>query len=377
MDENRVISNFLIRKNKGLFIEPLEILCSESIITEINRRVNIESINNGVIIPAFFNIHSHLGESVFRHIDGEDWNITKYIEYTEKYNAKLDKEQRIASWMESARYSAEKMYLHGTLGFCAARSAGIASDYSLLTMSGYPIMNSCKLVEYKDSGVLGFQSYYNKYKSDTNKIGVFLHSIYANDLESFVLAHECMNNGAEFISVHVAEDLYTSELERKKHGMSAISLLQQYGLLSERTIIVHAGYCSDDDLLMIKKSGATISVCPISNEFLNTRMVDLYKLEEMNIPWCIATDGLGTGRTFSLLEQIKVARKIYPQISMSKYWESVTSIPARCFENGLYKGNVELGARSVFLKTEYQGTNVNELIEGLIEGEIGFKPVKM
>ncbi|MDE7018333.1 MAG: amidohydrolase family protein, partial [Lachnospiraceae bacterium] len=205
----------------------------------------------------------------------------------------------------------------------------------------------------------------------------FLHSVYANDAESFMLARECMDMGAEFVSVHVSEDLFTAELEKMTHNMSAVALLDKYGLLSEKTILVHCGYCSDEDLMMVKNSGAVISVCPVSNKFLNTRMIDLYKLEDLGIPWCLSTDGLGTGRTFSLLAQVKCARKEYPDISLEKYWTSITSVPGRFFRNYLYTGNLEIGTRSTFIKTEYKGADANELIEGLVEGKIGYKTIKV
>ena len=97
----------------------------------------------------------------------------------------------------------------------------------------------------------------------------------------------------------------------------------------------------------------------------------------LGIPWCLATDGLGTGRTFSLLEQVKCAREKYPDISLDKYWSSITSIPGRFFSNRLYTGKTEIGTKSIFLKTKYKGTDVNELIEGLVEGKIEFETMKV
>lgn len=373
----KIISKFLMERSGRFQITPLEVWCLDGRIMEINESHNVDADCDEVIIPAFFNIHSHLGESIFRDINGNDWTIAKYLEYTEKYNAGLTKEQKIASWLESARYSAEEMYSKGIIGFCAARSSGIALEYNLLTMSGYPIMNSRKLADYKKAGIAGFRLFLEENQSDTSMIGVFLHSVYANDRESLLLARKCMDMGAEFVSVHVSEDLFTTELEKRTHNMSAVALLDKYGLLSEKAILVHCGYCSAEDLMMVKNSGAVISVCPISNKFLNTNMIDLYKLEDLGIPWCLSTDGLGTGKTFSLLEQVQCARKEYPDIPLEKYWKSITSVPGRLFRNNLFTGNIEVGTRSTFIKTEYKGTNVNELMKKLIEGKIGYKPIRV
>ena len=106
-------------------------------------------------------------------------------------------------------------------------------------------------------------------------------------------------------------------------------------------------------------------------------MIDLDMLEKMGIPWCISTDGLGTGRTFSLIEQAKVAKDIYSGISAKKYWESNTRVPGRFFNNPLYTGNIEVGVQSIFLRTEYDGNDANELIENIMRGKIGYKTIEV
>ncbi len=100
-------------------------------------------------------------------------------------------------------------------------------------------------------------------------------------------------------------------------------------------------------------------------------------LESLGIPWCIATDGLGTGRTFSLLEQVKVAKNIFPQISLKKYWYSISRIPGIIFGNSLYTGNIEVGNCNALVKTDYEGNDVDEMFEKLIEGKIGITPIKV
>jgi cytosine/adenosine deaminase-related metal-dependent hydrolase len=238
-------------------------------------------------------------------------------------------------------------------------------------------MDSEKLIAFKNSGIQGFRSFCQNNESAECKVGIFLHSVYSNDESSFRLARECLRECAGFISIHVSEDMATARLESERYCMSAVELLDSYGLLSKKAILVHCGCCSDSDLMLIKERGALICVCPISNSFLNTKTVDLYKLDTIGIPWCITTDGLATGRTFSLLEQIRFVRALYPQIPLSRYWESITTVPAKYFGMPLYTGTVREGVKSTFLLTNYRGTDPSELIANLIEGEIEFKPIKL
>ncbi len=374
---NIIVARCLLEENGTFQIALVEMECLGGRVAEIKKTNNLIKNCSGVLLPSFFNIHSHLGESLFRHIDGTDWTILKYLEYTEKYNEQLTKEEKDKRWIESARFSAQEMWNQGTVGFCAARSAEIADEYKMLTMSGYPIMNSKKLSSYKKAGIKGFKEYLSKNKSIKNKIGVFLHSIYANDVESFKLAKDCINIGAAFITVHISEDEETVNLEKSIHGISSVELLDEYGLLSEKSILVHGGYCTERDLEIVKSRGAIMAICPISNAFLNTKMIDLELLENLEIPWCIASDGLGTGRTFSLIEQARAAKNMYPHISTEKLWRSITRIPGKVFNNALYTGNIEAGIKSVFINAEYEGDDVNELFEGVINGKIKCKMIEV
>jgi cytosine/adenosine deaminase-related metal-dependent hydrolase len=47
-----------------------------------------------------------------------------------------------------------------------------------------------------------------------------------------------------------------------------ISLLDQMGVLDERTVLVHGLACSTDEISLINRRGASLIVCPTSNRFL-------------------------------------------------------------------------------------------------------------
>ena len=140
MNCKSIVSKCLI-ENQGAFrIALVELKCVDGRVSEIKEVSYADNSCKGVLIPAFFNMHSHLGESTFRNINGNDWTISKYLEYTERYNESLSKEQKASSWIESANFSAKEMRCKGTIGFCAARSVEIANTFDMLTLSGYPIM---------------------------------------------------------------------------------------------------------------------------------------------------------------------------------------------------------------------------------------------
>ncbi|MCC8174636.1 MAG: amidohydrolase family protein [Odoribacter sp.] len=373
----RLYNGRILHRNcDGCKLYKEDLFCDEGKIVEISHSFLYHNydMSGKCILPSFFNMHSHLGESLYYDsISGDSWTIGRYLAYTEKLNSNMNKLERDALWNRSAVISVNEMMKKGTVGFCAARSAAIASKMGLLTMSGYPIMNSVKLSDFKIDGLRKFKAYYEELNAETCSVGIFLHSVYANDERSLRLAADCMNEGAEYITVHVSEDFETYLLEKKTYGISAVETLDKYGLLNSRTLLVHCGFCSDEDFELIKERGAIVCVCPISNHFLNTKMPDLYMLESKGIPWCIASDGLSTGRTFSLLEQIKEAKKVYPLISYDRYFDSITYIPGVFFQKESYNGTLSAGVNSSVVIVDYDTDDFDELISNLIYGKIKYQ----
>ena len=317
-----------------------------------------------VLIPSFFNMHCHLGESIFKGISGEQWTLKKYLEYTETFQQSLTSLEQDRLWNESAFETVCSLYEAGISGFCAGRAIDFPT-IKMNRMAGYPIMNSAKLKKFRLAGIDGFQNYLLANQSETCSVGIFLHSLYKNDVSSLLLAKACMDNGAEFITVHVAEDTETAELEKSRFGKTAVQTLQDYGLLTNKTILVHCGFVEDCDFSLIAKSGSSVAVCPISNQFLNNRLPDISLLDTYQIPWYLSTDGLATGRTFSLFKQGRVLKQAFPYLSWHRIFQSFTLLPARIFGRNHYSGNIRPGEQAVFLAVQTTETNIDTFFEGL------------
>ena len=337
----------------------------------------IIDLDGKIIIPAFFNMHCHLGENMFCQLSGKYWSIEKYLAYTSKYNDSLSLETQETLWRESAISVLKDLERNGICGVCAGRSADVAETFDFNNMSGYPIMNARKLKKFKDSGINGFKEYMQRYKSNKCSVGVLLHSLYENDYLSIRLAYDCLEAGAEFFSVHIAEDESTALREKNAFGASAVTVLDNFGLLTNKTILVHCGFVSLSDWEKVITSGATVAVCPISNEFLNTKMPDLHLLDSCGIPWFLSTDGLGTGKTFSLFEQTKCLKKNFSDISYSKIFKSFTSLPAKMFNRDCYTGQISVGAKAEFLVVPAYSLNEKEFFCNLFENHDELSKIRL
>lgn len=362
-----VLSNIIGKDSK---IQRVYIICKNGLVQDIlpynsmiNPKLDIINLLDYIISPWLFNVHCHLGESLYNFSEDEfnKMTISKYIEYTERINKKLSIEARANLWNKSAMLTAKEQLANCITGICAARCADICKATSLLYMSGYPLMRSVKLNHYSKLGLEGFKNYYECYNSPQGSVGIFLHSLYTTNNNELEIARDAINIGSEFMIVHISEDLETRLLEVSKYGKSPIDVLLHYGILNKKTILVHGGYLNEAELEKIAISEASLVVCPISNNTLQTKMPNIYKIKQLGINWCIASDGKATGKTFSLLRQAKVLWERFPKLTSKEIYDSITISPSKIFRRSSYSGIIEKGIESKFILIKKMNTLTESL----------------
>ncbi|MFI3252406.1 MAG: amidohydrolase family protein [bacterium] len=306
----------------------------ESFYFECNGELfDVVALNDEIIeIPYYYNIHSHLGENIYKDISGDDWTIQKYLNHTFSVCDSMTKEELSIKTAESFNQVIEASKENLIAGICASRSAEVCEKYKFNNLAGYPIMKVERRSEYLNSGIDGFLNYKKQYESDNCIVGISIHALYSNTAKELEFARQCVEHGAGFVTIHISEDLETRAQEIEMYNAKPLKTLENFGLLSDKTIIVHCGHLDQDDFELAKKYNVTVVLCPISNVFLNTRIVDVYTLDELGINWCIATDGLATGRSFSMEEQSLLVKKIFKEITFEELYKRCTISPMKFFD---------------------------------------------
>ena len=174
----------------------------------------------------------------------------------------------------------------------------------------------------------------------------------------------------QFITCHISEDEWSRKKEYEAFGSSPIDVLQNYNILNDKTVLVHGGYLTSGELVKIKESGAIIAICPLSNIFLHNKIADVIQLENMEIPWSVGTDGLATGRTFSLLTQCATLKKLMPHITYEKMLYNITERPAKLYNRKIFTGRIEQGTIATFIGIQYNEKSLKKMLTMLFEGEL-------
>ena len=115
-----------------------------------------------------------------------------------------------------------------------------------------------------------------------------------------------MDNGT-LIHIHSSEEPETTAWFKKTYEMTPIEYADSIGFLDTNTILAHQVNNTDNDLAIIKKTGAKIVHNPLANTILGSGMPPLKKMTEIGIPYVISTDGSGSADNQNILSATKAA----------------------------------------------------------------------
>nr|WP_306812795.1 amidohydrolase [Paenibacillus soyae] len=105
--------------------------------------------------------------------------------------------------------------------------------------------------------------------------------------------------------IHVAETREQIDNTLQRFGLRNLELVEAVGLLGPMTQIVHGVWLSDDELELIKRSGATVVHCPVSNMYLASGIARVPEMLERGINVALGTDGPGSNNCQDNLEVLK------------------------------------------------------------------------
>ena len=88
--------------------------------------------------------------------------------------------------------------------------------------------------------------------------------------------------------------------------------------LGPETLVVHAVDLDDLDVAALRRSGATVVLCPRSNRHISGRLPDLPRLLAAGIPLAVGTDSLASSPSLSPLEELVVLRQAFPAVAPSR-----------------------------------------------------------
>jgi cytosine/adenosine deaminase-related metal-dependent hydrolase len=124
---------------------------------------------------------------------------------------------------------------------------------------------------------------------------------------------------------------------------SPLEHLDRLGVLSSRTIVMHAIHLTAQDLSRLQARGVTVVTCPRSNLRIGVGRTPVPKLLSMGVPVALGTDSLAAGVDLDLFREMAALRGEHPGLSPAAVLRMATLNGARALRLDRYLGTIEAG----------------------------------
>ncbi|MGK0441429.1 MAG: 5-methylthioadenosine/S-adenosylhomocysteine deaminase [Pseudohongiellaceae bacterium] len=117
------------------------------------------------------------------------------------------------------------------------------------------------------------------------------------------------------IQIHCHETAQEVSDATAKDGERPIARLNRLGLLSPNTQLVHMTALNDDDIDMVKRSGAHVVHCPESNLKLASGFCPVQTLLDQKINVALGTDGAASNNDLDMFSEMRTAALLAKAVS--------------------------------------------------------------
>jgi len=268
--------------------------------------------NNCLVMPAFCNAHTHLAMSLFRGMADDlelmEW-LTRYIFPAE---ARYVNPEMV---YKCSKLSMLELIRSGTgcfvdMYFYEEEVAKAALEVGMRGVLGEGIVDfetpSCKnpgeAIEKTESlkGEFG--------NSRLLKVSYAPHSTYTVSKDTLKMVGEKAEDS--IVQIHVNESKKEVELVKSQHRKGAIGVLDEVGLLTDKTFMAHCVYTDSADMELIAERRARVVNVPESNLKLASGIAPVESMIEKGISVYLGTDGAASNNNLDIIEEMRVASLI-------------------------------------------------------------------
>jgi 5-methylthioadenosine/S-adenosylhomocysteine deaminase len=264
--------------------------------------------SNKLVMPGFVNSHTHLAMTLMRGI-ADDLPLEKWLKnIIFPIEQKLTREEvyygTLLALIESIRTGTTTItdfYFYEESVFNAVKEIGIRANIGF-SYASKPGLNKIILKK--------AESFFEKYNNCENgRITVSLapHSPYTCDLTLLKETALLANKIGSIVQIHLHETKKEVDDYLKKHKKTPIEKLEEIGFFNARVNAAHCVWMKDNDIEILKKNNAGVTLNPQSNLKLGSGIPDVAKLIRKGINVSIGTDGASSNNNLAIIEDLRLA----------------------------------------------------------------------
>ena len=157
------------------------------------------------------------------------------------------------------------------------------------------------------------------------------------------------------LHMHLSQSEGESARVKARDGVSPVVTAKNSGALWEHSLVAHLTSASDEDLKIIRDSGATLAYCP-SSTILYDRLANIKLASSMEIPFALGTDCAASNDSADCLTELKFAGLIgrhagiaHERLSPDHLLAMSTLNPGRALRAEKELGTLETGKLADFI----------------------------
>ncbi len=296
------INGEFIRANIGIDGNKISYIGKENVRGEIS-----VDAKKSLVLPGFFNAHTHLAMTLFRGF-AEDMPLMEWL--------------KTKIWRAERLLNARDVYWGSMLGILEMVKTG-TTCFSDLYIYMDEVAKACV-----ESGIRAVLCYGMADRGDPERAKEELrigedfikrwnggriravfgpHAPYTCSLEFLTMVKEKAQELGVGIHIHVSETKNEVEEFQKRFGVGPVEKLDEIGFLTPKTVIAHAIWINDREMKILAKRGVSVAHNPVSNLKLASGIAKVAEMIKKGINVCLGTDGAASNNTYNLFEEIKLA----------------------------------------------------------------------
>jgi cytosine/adenosine deaminase-related metal-dependent hydrolase len=200
-------------------------------------------------------------------------------------------------------------------------------------------------------------------ESDLLRCGISPHAPYSVEVPGYEKCRLQAWRGDLFLTTHLAESPDEAEFLATGGGPLA-RLWEELGGLDDRvprfvggpirmaretrlleptvyTLLAHVNYCDDDEMLILAEGKANVVWCPRTHAYFGHPPHRWREMLDMGIRVMIGTDSAASSGDLNILDDLRLVRKLNPDLPAIRLFELITRQPALAWFMGA--GTIEDG----------------------------------
>lgn len=311
----QVFENYALAIDQGKI---LDILPAEKAALHYHSE-KIFRLEEQAIIPGLVNAHTHSPMVLFRGIANDlslmDW-LNNFIWPAEK---KWLSDEFVYDGMQLA---AAEMLRGGTTCFnehyfFSETMCKVIDNIGIRSCVGFTILDfATKWSNDADEAIAKGLKIYAQYKKHP-LISIFFapHAPYTISDNTFEKIQQLTNKLNASIHIHVHETAEEISTSLNNYHKRPLKRLYELGILGSKTQLVHMTQINDEDLTILKKTGAHVIHCPESNLKLANGFSPIKILQDAGINVGLGTDSAVSNNNLNMVEEMRTAALIAKEVS--------------------------------------------------------------